>query len=178
MITAAKQGLQTSSRTMSTEVYVAASNASMQHGCTDATPSHVGAATATMAPAKKGWRTEEERDAAGLSRIQSFFKPIKKRGRPRKRKKGNLASDEVLISKPPPSNAEPMKRPTKKVVATRTNWGKGEPLERILTQRPSRSGMIRLADTGTPMERPVQCECSRLWSASLMTHSRSMLPPV
>jgi hypothetical protein len=99
-----------------------------------------------------------------------------------------LASDEVLISKPPPSNAEPMKRlvgevatplkyPTKKVVATRTNWGKGGPLERI-TQRPSRSGMMRLADTGTPMERPVHCECSRLWSASLMTHSRSMLPPV
>jgi len=139
-----------------------------------------------MAPAKKGWRTEEEREAAGFSRIQSFFKPIKKRGRSRKRKKGNLASDEVLISKP--SNAEPMQRlagevatplkdPTKKVVATRTNWGKGGPLERI-TQRPSRSGMIRLADTGTPMERPVQCECSRLWSASLMTHSRSMLPPV
>jgi hypothetical protein len=83
-----------------------------------------------MASAKKGWRTEEEREAAGFSRIQSFFKPIKKRGRPRKRKKGNLASDEVQISKPPPSNAEPMKRlagevatplkdPTKKVVANR-----------------------------------------------------------
>jgi hypothetical protein len=77
-----------------------------------------------MAPAKKGWRTEEEREAAGFSRIQSFFKPIKKRaprkrkkGRPRKRKKGNLASDEVLISKPPPSNAEPMKRLAREVAS-------------------------------------------------------------
>jgi hypothetical protein len=40
-----------------------------------------------MAPLKKGWHTEEEREAAGFSGIQSFFKLIKKRGRPRK--KGN-----------------------------------------------------------------------------------------
>jgi hypothetical protein len=96
-----------------------------------------------MAPAKKGWHTEEEREAAGFSMIQSFFKPIKKRGRPRKRKKGNLASGEFLISESPPSNVKTMKRlagevaaiplkdPTKKKVATHTNWGKGEPLERI-----------------------------------------------
>jgi hypothetical protein len=97
-----------------------------------------------MAPAKKGWHTEAEREAAGYSRIQSFFKPIKKRGRPRKRKKGNLASDEVVISKSrAPSNVKtikrlareavttPLKHPTKKKVAARTNWGKGEPLERI-----------------------------------------------
>jgi hypothetical protein len=104
---------------------------------------HFGAATATMAPPKKGWQTKEQREAAGFSGIQSF--PINKRGRPRKRKKGNLASDEVIIAKTPPSNTKPMKRPAgevmtanwvnpkkkKTTVATRTNWGKGEPLERI-----------------------------------------------
>jgi hypothetical protein len=96
-----------------------------------------------MAPAKKGWHTEEEREAAGFSRIQSFFKPIMKRGRPRTRKKGNLVSDEVLISESLPSNVETMKQlareeattllkdPTKKKVVTHTNWGKGELLERI-----------------------------------------------
>lgn len=85
-----------------------------------------------MAPLKKGWRTEEDREAAGFSGIQSFFKPVNKRGRPRKRKKGNLASDEVIVAKSPPSNVMPMKRPAgevatptkkpaKKVVATRIN---------------------------------------------------------
>jgi hypothetical protein len=53
-----------------------------------------------------------------------------------------MVSDEVIIAKTPPSNGKPMKRPAKevatpakksakKVGATRINWGKGEPLERI-----------------------------------------------
>ena len=92
-----------------------------------------------MAPPKKGWHTKEEREAAGFSGIQSFFKPIKKRGRPKQ--KGNLASDKVIFSMPPPSNAKPMKRPAGNMATTawvnskkkksRTNWSKGEPLERI-----------------------------------------------
>jgi hypothetical protein len=82
---------------------------------------------------------KEEREAAGFLGIQSFFQPVKKRGRPKM--KGNLASDEVIMSKPPPSDAKPMKRPAGNMATTawvnpkkkksRTNWSKGEPLERV-----------------------------------------------
>jgi len=99
------------SRTISTEVYIAlsVSHSSLSLECTMSLHFWCSTRQATMARLKKGWRTEEDREAAGFSGIQSFFKPINKRGWPRKRKKGNLASDDVIVAKTPPSNVVSMK---------------------------------------------------------------------
>jgi hypothetical protein len=91
-----------------------------------------------MAPLKKGWCTEEDREAAGFSGIQSFFKPVNKRGQPRKRKKGNLAS-EVIVAKSPPSNVMPMKRPAGEVATVGLYLDYGSILWSIRSHNRSRS---------------------------------------
>lgn len=106
---------------------------------------------------KKSRHPEEEREAAGFSRIHSFSEPIKKRGWPRKRKEGNLANGKVIVAKTPPSSVKPIytptrevtypvKKPVKNVVVTWRKVWQWRTLEE--SQRPSRGDLIRLPILG------------------------------
>jgi hypothetical protein len=96
-----------------------------------------------MAPPQKPW-TQYEREKAGHHSLSSMFHKIRKRGRP---KKSPLQNDVVISKKPRQPRAKvvaamfnPKKRraekasapiPPKKSTAPRSNWGKGEGLQKM-----------------------------------------------
>jgi hypothetical protein len=97
---------------------------------------------ATMAPMKRLPGTQEAAKARGLQSVQAAW-GFKKKRRGRPKKKGNLASDKIVVvsargapKKPPVSKKKPpavqgQGQPPKKAKLPRINWGIGENLEKI-----------------------------------------------
>ena len=80
---------------------------------------------------------DTEEKGSSKQKITSFFSPIKKPGRPKKKKGGSRGRGRPKISKPPPPPAFAKKPPQAakkvpgKVKQTRTNWSKGVHLENM-----------------------------------------------